>query len=237
MSLSSGNDFVSYVFEISYIIHNTQDRLAVCGSIEELGSWRLDGAAVAKELPPKSGTWFAAAELPKKSEFSWKWVVINEHNDALRWEERPPRQHRTGVCHGRLLTAWNGGETLSIPQNQKFRHIGIDDTGDETEEEHSVTPSPDISALSKENDMFASERHCPPESSLLTHVNTISTNPDNVSAQEAIRLETSTDTTKPVIETSGKCGDKPSLNPSRIISACISSILEFCKTLIEINYS
>ncbi|XP_033747463.1 uncharacterized protein LOC117332598 [Pecten maximus] len=235
MSLSSRANFVSYLFEISYVVQNTHDRLALCGSIEELGTWQLEGAAHAKEFPPKSGTWFAAVELPSKSEFNWKWVVLDEENYAVRWEERPPRHHRTGVCHGRLQTFWNGGEALSIPHQQKFQHIGIDDTGDEMEEEYSIylMHSAEMVKMA-DDDMLATKHDCQSETLSTTSTNTIHPISVNMSAQKAIRQQTTSE--NPSTE-GGSEFIAPSGNHRRKISAWIANIREFINTLIEINYS
>ncbi|XP_060079124.1 uncharacterized protein LOC132558555 [Ylistrum balloti] len=236
MSLSGRNTFVSYIFEIAYVVHNTQDRLALCGSIGELGLWQLEDAVLAREMPPKSGTWFAAVELPPKSEFSWKWVVLNDQKHAVRWEERPPRNHRTGVYHGRLHTCWNGGETLSISQKQKFKHIGIDDAGDENEEESSTISSLNTVKLwTADEDIFAPRYSLP--SIVSTH--DIKPNHDEVSAQEVIRRQTLLEKSSTKrIETP----EFPKLsnffeNQRRRLSEWVVRVQHFMYTLIEINYS
>ncbi|OWF40961.1 uncharacterized protein LOC110463135 [Mizuhopecten yessoensis] len=241
MSLSGKGSSVSYLFEIVYAVQTRRDCLGLCGSIVELGLWQVEKAVVAKEIPQKSGIWFAAVDLPSRSEFCWKWVVLNEQKHAIRWEERPNRNSRTGVCHGRLQTSWNGGEILSISWKQKYQHIGIDDTGDECEEEYSSAPPLDIIKGWAADDGDILE----PMHSRLSERPSTTRHQGNhpiaiqVSAQEAIRHQTTLEKpTLEAIETS-----KRSLPPKlqdhliRSILSWVTGFRDFINTLIEINYS
>lgn len=98
---------VSLVFSIPYEVDRNDIRLAVIGSIPELGGWETSRCVLASRDPNKPGLWRANARVSRLTHFQWKWVVLfADRGGVFRWEERINRQFTTGIRGGELAGKW-----------------------------------------------------------------------------------------------------------------------------------
>lgn len=113
----NSTDGVNVCFDTQFNADIRTKYLAVCGSLDVLGNWEVDRAAVADETPENSGKWIVTVNLPANVKFEWKWVVVwRENQTAFRWEERANRVTEVGEESCRCHAPWNDDatyETLS----------------------------------------------------------------------------------------------------------------------------
>ncbi|KAL5017237.1 hypothetical protein ScPMuIL_006826 [Solemya velum] len=98
---------VRLVFSIPYEVTRSDVRLAVIGSIPELGSWETSRCVLATRDPENPGVWRANARVSRLTHFEWKWVLLfADRGGVFRWEERINRQFTAGIRGGEIIAGW-----------------------------------------------------------------------------------------------------------------------------------
>lgn len=90
---------------------NDEQRLAIVGSIPDLGNWNPMLGVQAIQIPPNSGIWYAKFKCPVNEDFEMKLVRFG-YDKSVEWETRSPRKFCIKEVGGRLETKWNGKSTL-----------------------------------------------------------------------------------------------------------------------------
>ncbi|XP_067672273.1 uncharacterized protein [Haliotis asinina] len=99
---------VTLCFETDYVLGNS-GHVAITGSLQELGSWNPKECQMASVHPPGSSHWRVCVNLPRKTTFTWKWIVVSpDKSKVWRWEEQENRETWSGIFNGRWTAPWNG---------------------------------------------------------------------------------------------------------------------------------
>ncbi|XP_041378667.1 uncharacterized protein LOC121390850 isoform X2 [Gigantopelta aegis] len=98
---------VTLTFETDYGTGNS-GRVALIGSIPELGAWEPKQCILAEEQPRNSNHWATRVVLPENTTILWKWIIVSpDRENVYRWEECENRKCSTGRSDGRWEAKWN----------------------------------------------------------------------------------------------------------------------------------
>ncbi|XP_046339042.1 uncharacterized protein LOC124120292 [Haliotis rufescens] len=109
---------VTVSFETDYVLGNSA-RVAMVGSLPVLGSWNPKECVMAT-VHPGSNHWRLTVTLPRKTTFTWKWIVVSpDKSKVWRWEEQEDRESRSGIFNGRWTAPWNGIAVFTPEKNSE----------------------------------------------------------------------------------------------------------------------
>ena len=100
-------DKVTLTFETDYVADNGR-RVALIGSLPQLGAWQPKHSVLAEQQPQNSGHWKVRVVLPENTPFLWKWILISsDRGNVYRWEECENRKCSSGRSNGCWEAKWN----------------------------------------------------------------------------------------------------------------------------------